>query len=91
LLGLPFFHYIVVYHFLPHFGHAEGLGVRRGPYSAQRSTYYPERWEVPVDSRNRDALTFWPKATMGMARMVEHARDDQRWFGTVLCFEICRR
>jgi predicted acetyltransferase len=50
---------------------------------------YPGRWEVPVASYNRNALTFWRKATdtLGVARIVEHAGDGQRWSGTVLCFE----
>lgn len=50
---------------------------------------YPGRWEVPVADYNQEALSFWRVATSSLhpAQVMEHAGDDRRWSGTVLCFD----
>lgn len=47
------------------------------------------RWEVPVASYNKPALSFWRKTIPAVidTTVEEYAGDGKRWVGTVLCFD----
>jgi predicted acetyltransferase len=47
------------------------------------------RWEIPVAAYNQSALSFWRRTVLTAVEQTveEHPRDDDRWSGTVLCFD----
>ena len=63
-----------------------GVGSRAAKLLFER---WPGRWEVPVASYNKPALSFWRKTIPAVVdtSVEEYAGDGKRWIGTVLCFD----
>lgn len=63
-----------------------GVGSRAAKLLFER---WPGRWEVPVASYNKPALSFWRKTIPAIVdtTVEEYAGDGKRWVGTVLCFD----
>lgn len=63
-----------------------GVGSRAAKLLFER---WPGRWEVPVASYNKPALSFWRNTIPAVVdtSVEEYAGDGKRWIGTVLCFD----